>query len=70
MTIHHSGAPERQEKSGRFRKDQSGVGQHAPRQAELIIGKQWNGRTGKQKVLFQHEYQRFVEVATPEGIDE
>jgi replicative DNA helicase len=39
-------------------------------QAELIIGKQWNERTGKQKVLFQHEYQRFVEVATPEGIDE
>jgi replicative DNA helicase len=35
-------------------------------QAEFIIGKQRNGPIGKRKMLFQHEYQRFVESANSE----
>src|SRR5258708_1205484 len=38
-------------------------------QAEFIIGKQRNGPVGKRKMLFQHEYQRFVEVTTSPGMD-
>jgi replicative DNA helicase len=38
--------------------------------AELIIGKQRNGPIGKRAMLFQHEYQRFVEVAETEGPNE
>jgi len=36
-------------------------------QAEFITGKQRNGPIGKQKMLFQHEYQRFVELAENGG---
>jgi replicative DNA helicase len=39
-------------------------------QAEFIIGKQRNGPIGKRKMLFQHEYQRFVELTSEQGIDE
>ena len=38
--------------------------------AEFIIAKQRNGPTGKRNMLFQHEYQRFVECAgTVEGFE-
>ena len=37
--------------------------------AEFIIGKQRNGPTGKFPMLFQHQYQRFVEIAAG-GIEE
>jgi replicative DNA helicase len=39
-------------------------------QAEFIIAKQRNGPTGKRRMLFQCEYQRFVEVTTSAGMDE
>lgn len=47
------------------RQDQSLRGQ-----AEFIIAKQRNGPTGKRRMLFQHEYQRFVEVTPLEGVNE
>ena len=38
--------------------------------AEFIIGKQRNGLTGKRNMLFQHEFQRFVEVTGAAEVDE
>jgi replicative DNA helicase len=38
--------------------------------AEFIIGKQRSGPTGKRNMLFQHEYQRFVEETNAEGMEE
>ena len=39
-------------------------------QAEFIIGKQRNGPIGKLSMIFQHEYQRFVEPTSGEGTNE
>jgi replicative DNA helicase len=39
-------------------------------QAEFIVSKHRNGPTGKRSMLFQEEFQRFVEVTNQEGIDE
>lgn len=38
--------------------------------AEFIIGKQRNGPTGKRNMLFQHEFQRFVELTGAGEVDE